>query len=42
MYEVNDLFEVGEAGATIQGKLTTTPDENSGLFGPIPEVYEEE
>ena len=42
MYEVNDLFEVGEAGATIQAKITETPDEVSGLFGPISEVYEEE
>ena len=42
MYEVNDLFEVGEAGATIQDKERPVQDEVSGFLGPIADVYEEE
>lgn len=42
MYEVNDLFEVGEAGATIQAKETIQLDEVSGFVGPEEGVYEEE
>lgn len=42
MYEVNDLFEVGEAGATIQAKESTEFDEIAGLVGPESRVYEEE
>lgn len=42
MYEVNDLFEVGEAGATIQAKEFPVADEIAGLVGPDPSVYEEE
>jgi hypothetical protein len=41
-YEVADLFEAGNAGQTIQAKMTTTPDEVSGLFGPESEAFEEE
>jgi hypothetical protein len=42
MYEVNDLYEVGQAGATIQAKETLEVDEISGFLGPDSAVYEEE
>ena len=41
-YEVTDLFETGDAGETIQTKMEFTPDEVSGMWGPLPEAFEEE
>ena len=42
-YEITDLFETGDAGDTIQGaKVHFTPDEVSGMWGPLPEAFEEE
>ena len=41
-YEVTDLFEAGDAGETIQAKMDITPDEVSGLFGPLSGALEEE
>ena len=41
-YEVTDLFEAGNAGETIQAKMTSSPDEVSGIWGPEAEAFEEQ
>jgi len=33
-YEINELIEVGDAGATIQAEKTCCLDEVSGVTGP--------
>ena len=41
-YEINELLEVGDAGATIQAGKDVLMDEVSGVLGPNTEVLEDE
>ena len=41
-YEVNDLFEAGDAGEMIQAKISVLNDETGGPGGPESEAFEEE
>lgn len=41
-YEINELLEVGDAGATIQADKTRFLDEMSGVRGPDEGALEDE
>jgi hypothetical protein len=41
-YEFFDLFEVGNAGETIEAKVSLINDETGGSGGPEPMAFEEE
>jgi hypothetical protein len=41
-YEVNELLEVGDAGATIQASKDRFMDELSGVEGPNEAAFEDE
>jgi hypothetical protein len=41
-YEINELLEVGDAGATIQADKDRFMDELSGLRGPNEQALEDE
>ena len=41
-YEVNEILEVGDAGATIQAGKEGFMDEVSGVLGPNSEALEDE
>lgn len=41
-YEVNEILEVGDAGATIQAGKDVWIDEVSGMLGPNREALEDE
>jgi hypothetical protein len=41
-YEIDELLEVGDAGATIQATKGGTMDEVSGVLGPNQEALEDD
>ena len=41
-YEINELLEIGDAGATIEGPKNRIMDEVSGILGPNQAELEDE